>query len=136
MMCKIPRNLLVLVIAGACCHLAAQQRSSIPWAGYVNGDWSDDVRAVAVDRDGGVWVAGASSSFLAIRSLPFLAPSVGQPFQAVRSLPRRLAPARHDHLAVEHRPAPHPLAGRLELWPRRHPPRPDSADLLDPIRSA
>jgi hypothetical protein len=77
MMCKIPRNLLLIVIAGACCHLAAQQRSSISWASYVTGDWSDAVRAVAVDRDGGVWVAGASSSSLAISG-------PNQPYQAER----------------------------------------------------
>ena len=77
MMCKIPRNLLLIVIAGACCHLAAQQRSSISWASYVTGDWSDAVRAVAVDRDGGVWVAGSSSSSLAISG-------PNQPYQAER----------------------------------------------------
>ncbi len=53
---------------------SGQPALRIQWSGYLPGGFADSARAVAVDRDGGVWIAGTSYSV-------FDAPGPNNPIQ-------------------------------------------------------
>jgi len=54
--------------------LYAQRTSSVNWSSYVTGDKSGAVQAIAMDRDGSIWVAGSTAA-------QFETPGPNDPFQ-------------------------------------------------------
>ncbi|MFN7936796.1 MAG: SBBP repeat-containing protein [Bryobacteraceae bacterium] len=54
--------------------LFAQRTSSVNWSAYITGDKSGAVQAMAMDRDGSIWVAGSATA-------QFDAPGPNDPFQ-------------------------------------------------------
>ncbi len=73
---RFPRRILLPLIAMGLLLPAAfaQRTSSVNWSSYVTGDKSGAVQAMAVDRDGSIWVAGSTTA-------QFESPGPNDPFQ-------------------------------------------------------
>ncbi len=63
-----------LLLSGSLACVLAQGPLSLAWSGYLLGFRSDMAQAVAVDKDGNIWVGGSSSS-------PFNSPTEDLAFQ-------------------------------------------------------
>ncbi|MBI3684032.1 MAG: SBBP repeat-containing protein [Acidobacteria bacterium] len=64
---------LCFMLAALPCGLFAQSRSKVDWSNFLSGG-SGAAQAVAIDRDGGIWVAGSTAA-------QFDAPGPNDPFQ-------------------------------------------------------
>ena len=51
-------------------------RRALAFAGYLGGSGAEAVQAVAAAKDGGIWVAGSSSSAIAIKLEPMAKPPI------------------------------------------------------------
>ena len=56
------RLILIFWAAALAPTLMAQSTSRVDWASFLSGDRAGTAQAVAIDKDGGIWVAGSTTA--------------------------------------------------------------------------